>query len=470
MKYKKLCLIIVLSIFLNLAVTFGTFAATVNIAIDGNYISFDSSYGEPFVDSRGRTQVPLRAVMEAFGCEVTWDNLSQTAFVSKNGTMVSVPIGEKHIVKNGITIPNDTSAQIKDGRTYLPIRAVFEAFGAYVEWSSELNCVNVITTSPLMQVIFLDVGQGDSTLVDFGTYEVLIDAGDNNKAYAVADKIKPYVDGNIELVIATHPDSDHIGGMDYVLDNYNADMVIDSGFTKDTKTYTDYITAVQNDGCVFEYDSDAVIDLGSGAYLKIFESGDNYNNANDMSVVAGLYYGNSSVLFTGDISSNVEKNILSAIGDIDVLKVAHHGSSTSTSQAFLNATKPEYAVVSAGFGNSYGHPKSDVLQRLFSTGTKVLGTMKSSDIILNINSQSYNFNKSDYLSLTDAGSSAVIQTEQTEVGNFSAAYIGNKNSKKFHVSGCTYASKMNDSNMVYFSAASDAVNNGYTPCKSCNPY
>jgi len=232
-----------------------------------------------------------------------------------------------------------------------------------------------------------------------------------------------------------------------------------------------YINSVQKENCIFEYDSDITIDIGNGAYIKIIETGDNWDNSNDMSVVTELVYGNTKVPFTGDISSTVEENSISKFNNIDVLKLAHHGSKSSTSNSFLNVTKPQYAVVSADSNNKYGHPTSDALQRLFNSNTKVLGTFKSGNIILNINSDTFSFNKSNYLTLNDAGAKNISQSVSsnniTNETNYS--YIGNKNTKKFHFSYCSSAQKINDNNKIYFVSRNNALQSGFIACKVCNP-
>jgi len=386
-----------LAFILIVSTPFWGYASHIGVVIDGKSVEFTNEYGYPFVDSANRTQVPLRATMEAFGCTVEWDDINFCARVTKDDTTVIVPVGENYILKNGKKIINDTSSCVIDGRIYLPVRVVLEAFGSYVSWDNELNSVSADTSSKLLQVHFIDVGQGDCSLIDYGTYEILIDGGDNNKGKIVCDYIYPYIDGNIEIIVATHPDSDHIGGLDVVLSSYTVDKVIDSGYVHNTKTYKDYMDAVISEGCIFEHDTDAVIDMGDGAFLNIIETGDSWSTSNDMSVVCTLSYGSTNVLFTGDISENVEMRVLGKLSDTDVLKVAHHGSKTSSSAVFLDCVKPEYAVVSAGLGNRYGHPAGETMQRLDLCGTKVLGTYKSGTVILNINKEKFEFNKSDFI-------------------------------------------------------------------------
>lgn len=372
---------------------FSASARGIGVVINGESVVFNHEYGEPFSDSANRIQIPLRIATESLGCTVKWDELSNSAIVEKDGNVITVPVGENYILKNGKKLVNDTKSVAINGRIYLPIRIVAESLGGFVSWDSSTQSVMIDTTSKLMQVHFIDVGQGDSCLIDYGEYEILIDAGDNNKGCVVCEYIYPYIDGNIELIVATHPDADHIGGMDDVLKKYTVDRIIDSGYLSTTKTYSDYIGAVEDEGCIFEYDSDLSIVMGDGVLFNIIETGDDWGNSNDMSVVSSLTYGNTNVVFTGDISQKVENVNLDKFFNADVLKLAHHGSKTSSSAEFLHSVKPSYAVISAGQGNRYGHPTQEVLHRLSSIGAKVLGTYNSGNIILNINALNYAFNK-----------------------------------------------------------------------------
>lgn len=482
MKKRKKFLAAIMSLFMLYCITpITTSAASVGIIINGDPVVFTVDSGVPFVDSASRTQVPLRATMEAYGCEVDWDNVTRTAIVEKDGTVVKVPIGASHIVVNGKQIKNDTVAVIKNNRTYLPIRAVLEALGGYVTWDASKNSVEVDSTAQLLKVHFIDVGQADAILIDIGVIEVLIDAGDDNDGITVANYIEPYVDDALDIVVATHPDADHIGGMDVVFSCYDVSSVVESGIMGSSSAYNDYLSAIRNENCKRYEDDTASIPLGyEGATLDFIETGDGYTDTNDCSVVCQLNYNDISVLFTGDMSEDVEIDNLNQFEDIDVLKVGHHGSKYSSSTKFLNKIKPEYAVISAAKGNSYNHPHSETLQRLFNINSKVLGTQKSGTIMLSTNGKAYNLNKSNYLTLADAGdyNSSVSSTPTTGTTTpttpstppeVAYTYVGHKVNKIFHESTCASAKRMNASNKVSFSSRAAAVSAGYTPCKNCNP-
>lgn len=467
-----------------------SYASQIGVTINGSAVQFNASTGSPFVDSSNRTQVPLRATMEAYGCDVDWDRNTRTAIVQKDGKTVKVPIGSNNISINGYQVENDTVAVIKDNRTYLPIRAVLEAFGGYVSWNQAAQSVSVDNTFPLLKIHFIDVGQADAALIDIGNTEVLIDGGNNANGQQVVNYLRPYVDGALDYVIATHTDADHIGGLDDVLAAYQVDTVIGSGDTSSTSTYRDYWAAVQSEpNSQYMDDSDMVLPLEGGAELEIIETGDNNGDTNGNSVIAQLNYGKVKVLFTGDIDSDVESQNLDKFEDVDVLKVAHHGSKTSTSSSFLSVIHPEYAVISAGSNNTYGHPSADTLSRLSAVGCKTLGTFKSGTVSLSSNGKVYNLNKSNYLTIADAGAGTGGSTLVTPPGGntptnpsgggttvnpqpqtpVTTSYIGNKNSKIFHKSTCSSVKRMSASNKVPLSSVSAALSTGYKPCKICNP-
>lgn len=379
-------------------------ASAVRVTIDGQAVAFDSTYGEPFIDSANRTQVPFRKTLETFGCTVSWDNAARTAVAEKDGVTVRVPIGQTYIEVNGVQETIDTSAIIVNDRTYLPIRAVLEAFGAQVSWNDATRCVVVTTGAPVLRVHFIDVGQGDATLIDYGEMEVLIDGGDNKAGATVVSYLSSYVDGPLDYLIATHPDADHVGGLDDVLAAFQVNEIIDSGYATSTKTYQSYWAAAQTEpDSILSYDEDRVIPLGPEAFLSVIETGDDWTTSNDSSVICQLVCGDVTVLFTGDMSQNVERASLSLFGDVDVLKVGHHGSASSTCQEFLEVIQPEYAVASYLVGNSYHHPTAKALQRLFDQGTTVYGTGKSGTVILTTDGWDIAFNTEQALTLADAG-------------------------------------------------------------------
>jgi len=256
---------------------------------------------------------------------------------------------------------------------------------------------------------------------------------------------------------------------------------VDNGRTSTTKTYNTYHNKVQAEGSDYAVDTTAHnITLPSGATLEFLPITAVYDNANDNSVVTMLTYGDVEVLFTGDLSADVADANSGLFSDVEVLKAGHHGSRTSVSSQFLQTTKPEYVVISAGLDNSYGHPHKEALSAYLYTGADVYGTFRSGDIVMTTDGQKISFNTTDKLTLSDVGAKSkgttpvqkpVTQPEQPSkpVAETTVTYVGNKNSKVFHRASCSSVSQMKDSNKVSLSSRDAAISQGYRPCENCQP-
>ncbi len=312
----------------------------------------------------------------------------------------------------------------------------------------------------------IDVGQGDSIFIDIGGYEALVDAGMVDAGISVVKWIEPYVDGSLDLLIATHPDKDHIGGLPYVLSAFQVDKVIESGYVKATDTYNLYRQAVDEEpGCIVQTDDNMNIPLGGAAVLRIIETGDDWDNVNDGSVICELVCGNNKVLLTGDMSAAAERENLSLFEDVDILKVGHHGSKYSSSKAFLDIIKPEYAIISCGLNNSYGHPAEEALQRLLDSNAVVYGTFRDSTVSVLMSADTFSFiGNYTPLSLTDAGANGATADNGQEV-----YYIGNSNTLTYHRPDCSSVQKMAEGNGVHFISKTTAESAGYKACGKCRP-
>ena len=362
----------------------------IKITVDGKVLNFDV----PPTTINGRTLVPVRAIFEALGMKVDWDNATQTVIGIKGNTKIELPVDKTFARKNGETLKLDVPATIIGNRTLVPARFVAESLDCYVDWDGITSTV-IVSSSPLLKVHFIDVGQGDAIFVDYGDYDILIDAGDNDKGQSVVNYLKQLNTDDLELVIATHPDADHIGGLDDVLKAYKVERIIDSGTVSTTKTYQDYIAAIneeKNFGAEFTYDDNLTIQLGDGISLDIIETGDNNGSNNSNSILARLKYKNTEFLLTGDMDQKVEATLSGIDLSADVLKVGHHGSKTSTSEALLDQVKPKVAVISAGQGNSYGHPHPETLTRLNKYTKNIYGTWNSGNIIITTDGINYYVN------------------------------------------------------------------------------
>lgn len=223
-------------------------------------------------------------------------------------------------------------------------------------------------------VSFIDVGQADSVLIRNGNYNMLIDAGNNEDGEKLVNYFKSLGIEEFTYVFATHPHEDHIGGMDDIINNFKIDDYYMSNKLSTTKTFMDVLDAL--DGRNLKYtvpNKGDTLKLGD-ANIKVIYPGDDKSNINDSSIVLKITYGKNSFLLTGDATSNVERKIYNEDIKSDVLKVAHHGSSYSSIDVFLDKVKPYYAVISVGKNNIYNHPSNKTLEKLNKRNIKVYRT------------------------------------------------------------------------------------------------
>lgn len=218
---------------------------------------------------------------------------------------------------------------------------------------------------------FVDVGQGDCTLVMCGGQSLLIDAGENGHETEVLNYLRSMNVDKLDYIIATHQHSDHIGGIPEVLEEYEADNIIMPRLTKEqtptNSTYKAFLTALQNsDAKIISAKPGSVYQLGNAEFEILGPVTDDCDDINSMSAVTRITYGENSFLVTGDAEKDEELEIIENGSnlDCDVLRVGHHGSTTSSCKDFLDAVTPEICVVSCGANNDYGHPHDKVMKRI----------------------------------------------------------------------------------------------------------
>lgn len=236
----------------------------------------------------------------------------------------------------------------------------------------------------------LDVGQGDALFIESPTgTQVLIDGGPPRKILSELSRVMPIFDRRIDAIIITNPDQDHIGGFLDVLKSYEVGMVLEPGTFNDSKTYANLEKEIKNKKIKNILVRKGMrFDLGGGAVLDILFPDRDVSSwaTNDGSIVAKLTYGENSIMLTGDATAETEKIVMKEFPtsylDVDVLKVGHHGSRTSTSEAFVRAVTPEYALISDGKGNNYGHPHQAVLDTLYEYGAQVFRTDLTGTILV----------------------------------------------------------------------------------------
>lgn len=254
---------------------------------------------------------------------------------------------------------------------------------------------DVFRDGSTLEVHFLDVGQGDATLIRCGEAAMLIDAGNNSWGDDVRDYLEYQGIGDLDYVIGTHPDADHIGGLDVVMEAFDCGTVIMPDYEKDTQTYTDVTDVMEEKGYELTLPQvGTVYELGEAAFTIVAPNGEYGDNANDYSVGILLEHGENRFLLTGDAEEDSEADMLDNGIDLsaDVLKAAHHGSRTANTEAFLERVNPEYVVISCGEGNSYGHPHAEVLNRLREMGIKVFRTDEEGTVVATSDGAGITFN------------------------------------------------------------------------------
>ena len=237
------------------------------------------------------------------------------------------------------------------------------------------------------EVIFLDVGQGDATLVQKGRMQILVDGGDGQEILNRLGEEMPFTDRSIDLVVVTHPDEDHMGGLIKVLENYRVDMIMETGITCEKDICEKWEDLIDRGNIpVTRAKMGENVRYGEAIDIWVLYpftdvSGKEYKETNESSIVLKADIEGREFLFTGDTEDETEKEMIRSNLDLDadVLKVSHHGSKNSTSAAFLQEITPEEAVISVG-ENSYGHPTEEALNRLKNMGVDILRTDEKGSI------------------------------------------------------------------------------------------
>lgn len=297
-----------------------------------------------------------------------------------------------------------------------------------------------------LEAHFLDVGHGDCTIITCDGEAMIIDGGVPGCSQQVFNYIKSMGISDLKYAVATHPDADHIGGLPAAFYAANVKTLL-SPIEKhgESRFATLLKTAQEKDVPLVVPQAGKVLTLGE-ANITVLSPVIQFADTNDLSLVLRLDYGETSFLFTGDASIAVERDLIARRADIDadVLKVSHHGSSTGTSTEFVAAVSPQYAVISCA-----NMPSVEVLYALAEPSTLI--TAQKGNIILN----------SDGINLT----ATFEKSSSPQTGQF----VGNANSKVFHLSICDSVANMSDKNKRFFDTIEQAESKGYRPCKNCSP-
>lgn len=321
-----------------------------------------------------------------------------------------------------------------------------------------------------LAVHFIDVDQGDASLVICDGEAMLIDGGSSDHSELIYAYLKKLNIQHLKYIVGTHPDEDHIGGLAAALNFATVERAFCSVDEYDSRSFSSFQKYLNKQKVELEIpEAGTELALGSSR-LTILAPIENLEETNNNSIVIRLEYGSTSFLFTGDAEYEEESSILLSEMDISstVLKVGHHGSQYSTSEDFLDKVSPSIAVISCGYENSYGFPKQDVLDMLKNHDVDLYRTDLQGDIII-----------------TCDGENVTVSTEKTTDQDLFVApgltdpdpgsgqecdYICNIRSHKFHLPNCEAVRKMKEANKLYFTGdRQELIDDGYSPCRICNP-
>ena len=315
-------------------------------------------------------------------------------------------------------------------------------------------------------VHFFDVGQADAALVICDGNTMLIDGGNVADGDDVVSAIGDLGVTDIDVMVSTHTDEDHLGGLPDVLEAFEVHQLYADGNPADTQIYQRFCDTVEAEGLTATDPAPGdSISLGS-AKVTFLGPITLASDPNANSIVLRVDYGETSFVFTGDATEKEEKEIVDAGMDLsaDVLKVSHHGAAESSCYVFLREVMPTYAVISVGEGNKYGHPTDAALSRLRDVGAAVYRTDELGTIICYSDGKALRFVN---IKGTDMPEAEENRTDVAPSVPEDGAYIGNINSLKFHSPDC--GSLPEEHNSVYFATRDEAVSQGYEPCGRCKP-
>lgn len=338
--------------------------------------------------------------------------------------------------------------------------------------SPEIAGTSAINTGDgqLLKVHFIDVGQADAILIQGPMAEnVLIDAGNNADSELVVNYIKKQGIEKLRAVVGTHPHEDHIGGLDAVIRSFEVEKVYMPKVAHTSETFKDVLDAVADKGLKVTTAVKGVSIPVSGMSAEFMGPvGAEYDELNNYSAVLKITYGDTSFLFQGDAEAESEKDMLGS--DIknklesDVVKLGHHGSTTSTTPEYLDVVRPEYAVISVGKENDYGHPHRETLELLKSKGIAVYRTDESGTIIAESNGKSIKFNTNPTSHGENPKASSEVKSYVDSAGN--GLIKGNINSsgeKIYHLPGGAYYD--NTKAEKWFKTEAEAQTAGFRPSK-----
>lgn len=345
--------------------------------------------------------------------------------------------------------------------------------------------------SSLCEFMVIDCGQADSILIHSNSFNVLVDAGEDKSAEPIIKELDNLGVKKIDLLVATHPHADHIGGMKAIINEYEIGDILMSPTGHTSQTYEDLLNIIDsNELTITKAVPGLKLDY-NGLTIKVISPSEDYSDLNDNSIVLVASYGDIDMLFTGDAGMKAEKDFVDYIdGHIEILKVGHHGSNTATSDNLLNITNPDIAIISCGKDNKYDHPHSETMDKLNKHDIEVYRTDTDGTIDIRTDGKSYTVETDNTVGKVDKGeavngSGTENKTDSSNQGNMTESKTENKvdskpdgnssqggvtvyaseNSKKYH--STSECSRLYTSKVINELTESEADNLGLTKCSKC---
>lgn len=310
-----------------------------------------------------------------------------------------------------------------------------------------------------LTVHYIDVGQADAMLLECHGRYMLIDGGNKEDSQLVVAYLQQQGVEELAAVVCTHPHEDHAGGLPAVLAVYPVHVVYAPTRTYASQVYDEFLYYADQQRLEVTIPEPGDQWALGEARVTVLGPVKSYAEVNDTSIILLVEYGKTRFLFTGDMENEAERDMIAYWDgkldwDVDVLKVGHHGSDTSSSYRFIYETQPEYGIVSVGWDNPYGHPDSGIMKRYADAGTVAFRTDRLGTVIA----------RSDGKTVTLTWENRKAEPENALPAG-SIVFIGNVNSGAFHRSDCVALPK--ESNRIYFESYLDALEAGYSPCGNC---
>ena len=392
-------------------------------------------------------------------------DLSETAVVSSQTLWID---GER---RDGLSVFN------LGGNNYFKLRDLGSALGFGVDYDEATRTMLVDTENTSegnpFSVLFIDCGQGDAALVGCDGHYMLIDGGDSGNSQRIYSVLRDRGVTQLDVLVATHPHEDHVGGLPAAMSYASADRVYCSVTEAEGSRFSTFKRyADEKSGGITVPKAGDGWTLGrASVQILVLNAGE---SENDRSIVLKVTCGQVSFLFTGDAGAAAEAALLSGGAELhaDVLKVAHHGSSSAGTAAFLNAVSPDYAVISVGRSNPYGHPAQETLDALHSRGTQIFRTDLNGDILFTSDGTRIfvsSAKSADAESLLH-GQGSPEDGAAGQSGQNTGSYVVNTNSGIFHRPSCTSVKRMSEKNKWEFTGTRrELTDMGYEPCQNCRP-